>query len=181
MKRLDAMKQTQNWRARLKLAEKNQPGTKFDSLFEDAKLALKFKANNFPSDAKSIFECLGENLARWIERGESQTLHEIADSLNQWKTHRRKMKNMDHIREAVASLAVCFPTGKTESKGGKLIRRYSPILVRDVLNSLRQHNVPTDENTPKIIRRCFDDFGIPYDSTPGRRKKTMGQKAKRVS
>jgi hypothetical protein len=172
------------WQERVRLAENATPGTPFDSVFKAAREAEQFKTLH-PPIARQNLEWLGACLVTTINKGDSVTLHRLADALNVWKRHRAKP---DPVLVVLFSLAGMFQAGWkknwiTLDKAGRVARRGLPssvresIALRDVEANLRRvyYRSASDKDWEKLwpsqrkkAQRYAAKCGIELDPQPGR-------------
>jgi hypothetical protein len=189
-KTLAAMRESKDWRARLKLAEDKHPGTEFDREFEWAQMSLNPALSVL---SRQLWLALGEGLARAIHAGDGvETLHRMADALSEWKRH---VPDPDPIRMATISAGAMGRSVVIPTPAGRLRRKRLPDpSVRDALRTLRQwrqwavtpdsgvamsdatrnalRNLRIDRNTPGLIRRADKEYGVGLHGQPGRPGKT---------
>jgi hypothetical protein len=185
-KTLAAIRGANSWHRRLDLANDLFPGTEFDLIFEPARVAFELaraawpRANKAldlrqlwkkaPAISREIWQRLGFDLARLIETGDSETLHRVADALNKWKRH---VPDPDPIRATIIALDGMGKSVAVRTPSGRLRKKRLPgPSVRDVLRNLRLQGIPTNEETPKLIRVRARELEIPLHGPAGRPKKS---------
>ena len=149
MKRLAAMHASKNWHEQIAWASDRLLGTKFDRIFMAVQQAKALEAGKqHPDVAEKIYAFLGEQFAEIIQRGDSQSLHDLGDALNKWKKHEPQP---DQLRKSL----LLEGGSKKETS------------VRAVRANLERRGIPTDENTRRQIYRAAKPLGVklPKDVT----------------
>jgi len=176
---IEKIRDAKNWRERVEIAGNKLPGTVFDELFSEAKLAWEMETKYVPI-TRQIHEALGKWLALKIRKGQVQILHEMASALAKWKRHKPK-PNFELI--ALFSMSGMFPPGWTKTWGrdasGKLVLGYTMpppgtrdiIAMRDIKASLVRHDPNFSEDkwpsSRRKIQRYAKEFKIVLDDRPG--------------
>lgn len=142
MKRLTAMLASKNWQQQLALASDKWPGTEFDRIFRATEQVKALGVeNNFSELIEKIYVFIGQQLVETIDVRGSQGLHDMAEAWNKWKKHR---SSPNKIRTAL--LLEAGSQRKTS--------------VRAVMAHLKRKRIPTNQNTPRTIRRMAKRLNI---------------------
>jgi hypothetical protein len=176
------LKQTKSCQERVKLAENKQPGTAFDYIFERAQEAKQFEKLH-PNITREHLYRLGLHLANAILRGDSKTLHDMADALRIWNTWQHRRPETDKALVVMLSLTGMFRKGwrkrwvTLDEKTGRVIRVGLPpgrekVAMRDIEANLRRLD-PTMTKVQWLaikrkIQRWKHLYHIPLDETAGR-------------
>jgi hypothetical protein len=184
MKRLTlaAIRNGEDWRERLKLAENNEPGTPFDLLFAEAESALKLLDMKMQAEGENRLAAIGLEFALLFRTKHGiQVLHDMGAALNTWHSHKPKRKHADAIRETLIALNGMFPPRKPRIKllDNKIVKRgrWPKLTVRVVIQNLEAQEIKcrSDEHSKnrfdrirREIQRQAKALNIPLDSTPGR-------------
>ncbi len=173
-KMIERIRDANTWNARASIAANKEPGTPFDSLFDEAKHAKQCAKHGIRRNQEMHLQNLGLKLAGIILRGESQTLHDMARALDTWKRHKAKP---NHELVVLFNMAGMFGTGwrklRTIAKDGKITRGIlgKPLAMRDMRATLAERIADYSEedwqSSRKKIKRYAKEFGIPLDETPG--------------
>src|ERR1035437_1751249 len=181
-KLIEKIRAAKTWRQRAEIAKDEWPGTAFDDVFRQAKIAKDFETKAVQL-TRQCHERLGKWLAWIIQNEEIQTLHDMANALASWKRHKLKRKQ-DFDLEVLFSISGMFPPGWEKYWGkdpssGKLVPGYTPIspgtrvkiAMRDIKRNLARIDPNFSEDTwesrRRKIQRYAKEFKIPLDKTPG--------------
>jgi hypothetical protein len=176
MKRLAAIRNAKDWRDRLTLAANKQPGTEFDWLFTEARLAVFLNDDRrTKAEGAARLARMGLYFSQLFQRGDSRSLRQLAAALYTWHRHEPRRKIADVIRMTLVGLNGMFPPGKPRLKhvGKKLVKQgtWSKVSVRDVIQSVKRKGFVKDNTNMDALRRKIQSeakmLNIELDHKPG--------------
>ncbi len=192
---INQIRKAKTWREQVSIAENLKPGTAFDHVFAEAKLAKNMEAWGHHGNARHVYETLGRALVDVIIKGNVSKLQSLARALAIWKRHTPKP---DYDLVVLCSMSGMFPPGWTKTvanfdETGQVIRdpkTGSPVLgakpgtrdkiaMRDLKKNLKRIDPNFDEDQWDTRRRRLQRYArqlkIPLDDTPGRPSKKLRQ------
>src|ERR1051325_1396857 len=190
---INKIRKAKSWREQVLIAEDLKPGTAFDHVFAEAKLAKDMEAWGNHGNARDMYETLGRALGDVIIKGNVSELHSLAQALAIWKRHKPKP---DYDLVVLCSMSGMFPPGWTKTvanfdetggvirdpKTGRPVFGAKPgtrdkIAMRDLKENLERIDPNFNEDVwntrRRRLQRCARQLKIPLDATPGRPTKKL--------